>query len=77
MSAAKRVVRSKPTERRVTKREQQRQAQAAAMPEVKALVRLYGRSAIAVCLSKLKEYEKSRSRLAALKEEVALLEKKL
>lgn len=49
----------------------------AAMPEVKRLVKKYGRSAVVNCIGKIREYEKSKDRLAALKREVAQLEKKI
>lgn len=60
----------------MTKLERRRELQQAAMPEVKKLVRRYGRTVITVCLSKLKEHEKACQKLAALKREVAALEKK-
>jgi ribosomal protein S20 len=48
-----------------------------AMPEVKKLVRKFGRTAISNCLIRLHEYEKSVERLQSLKSEVVKLEKEL
>lgn len=47
-----------------------------AMPEVKRLVKKYGRAAVARCLNNLKEHEKGLSRLKKLKQEVAALERR-
>ena len=47
------------------------------MPEVKRLVKKYGRSTIANCVSKIRDAEKAAQRLAALKREVARLSKKI
>lgn len=55
--------------------ERRRVLRSQAMPEVKRLVKRFGRSTIAACLGALKEHEKSLSKLAALKQEVAKLEK--
>lgn len=57
--------------------QERREKADAAMPEVKRLVRKYGRTAIANCLNKLREYEKQSARLQGLKKEVAKLEKDL
>lgn len=57
--------------------QQRREKADEAMPSVKKLVRKYGRTAIANCLNKLREYEKQSARLAGLKKEVAKLEKDL
>lgn len=59
----------------VTPFERRRAARKAAMPFVKKLVRKYGRSNIAHCVSQLKEHEKTVERLQALKKEVARLER--
>lgn len=52
-------------------------ARAAAMPEVKRLVKKYGRSTIANCVAKIREHEKAAQKLLTLKREVAQLEKKI
>lgn len=66
----------KPSKRQ-TPAQRREAARAAAMPEVKRLVRKVGRSAIANCLSKLRDHEKGVERLNALKRELAQLEKRL
>jgi hypothetical protein len=50
---------------------------AAAMPEVKALVKKFGRQVIASCLTRIREAEKGTKKLEAMKREVAALEKRL
>jgi hypothetical protein len=57
--------------------EQRRAVKAATMPEVKKLVKRFGRAAISACLAKLREHERGLSKLAALKGEVAKLERAL
>lgn len=47
------------------------------MPEVKKLVKKYGRSIVSGCLMKLADYEKKMKELSAKKKEVASLEKEL
>lgn len=49
----------------------------AAMPEVKRLVKKFGRSVVSGCLARIRDYEKSQKRLADLKREMAQLEKRL
>lgn len=62
----------------MSKRIELRRARAhAAMPEVKRLVRKFGRSVVASCLIKLREHEKGIAKLQALKTEVAKLERQL
>lgn len=58
-------------------KEQRKAQRAAAMPEVKKLVRRFGRTTIAACLSTLKDHEKGVKRLNDLKKEVARLERAL
>lgn len=58
-------------------REIRRARASAAMPEVKKLVSRFGRMAVANCLGKIKARDKEASRLAALKKQVAELEKGL
>jgi len=48
-----------------------------AMPEVKKLVRKFGRTAINNCLIKLHEFEKKAERLEEIKREVKKLERDL
>jgi hypothetical protein len=55
-----------------------RRARAAkAMPEVKAIVKRFGRMAVANCLNKIRERDKGAERLAALKKQVTELERRL
>lgn len=61
----------------ITLNDQRRAAADAAMPEVKRLVKKFGRTPITNCLNRLHEYEKSVQHLQTLKREVANLEKKL
>lgn len=48
-----------------------------AMPEVKKLVKKYGRTAIGWCVNQLREYERRVKKLAEAKREVARLQKDL
>lgn len=58
--------------------QEKRRSQAkAAMPEVKKLVKKYGRTAVNNCLLKIRDFEKSEAKLQALKKEVASLERKI
>lgn len=50
---------------------------ASAMPDVKTVVKKYGRKAVANCLSKIRAYDKEARRLESLKKDVAALEAKL
>lgn len=50
---------------------------AAAMPEVKALVRKYGRRVVASCVTRIQQAEKAGKKLDAMKREVAAFEKRL
>lgn len=52
-------------------------ARKAAMPEVKRLVKKYGRSTIANCIGRLRDAEKAAQRLATLKREVKELSKRI
>jgi hypothetical protein len=61
----------------VNKRDEQRAKREKAMPEVKRLVKLYGLSVVAGCLSRLRDVDKNRRRLMAMKREVAELERRL
>lgn len=57
--------------------ERYRALAASAMPDVKRLVKKYGRKAVANCLTKIREYDKELSKLAALKKEIAAREARL
>lgn len=57
--------------------EQRNAVKAAAMPEVKKLVKRFGCAAVSACLGKLREHEEGLSKLAAFKSEVAKLERAL
>lgn len=59
------------------KRDQQKAKRDAAMPEVKRLVKKYGRTAVSGCLNRLAEYDKAQKKIAALRKEAAELEKRL
>jgi hypothetical protein len=66
---------SKP--RRMTLPERRRAAAVAAMPEVRKLVKRYGRTAIGNCLAKIHAWEREAKRLNALRNEVKSLERRL
>lgn len=55
--------------------EKRRALRSAAMPEIKRLVKKYGRTIVASCLVNLKEHDQKLARIAALKREAAELEK--
>lgn len=59
----------------MTPLEKRRIARKAAMPEVKKLVRRFGRANISHCIAQLMEQEKVQKRLADLRKEVARLSK--
>lgn len=59
------------------KRDQQKAKRDAAMPEVKKLVKKYGRTAVSSCLSRLAEYDKATRKIAELRKQAAELEKRL
>ena len=63
--------------KKMTPIERRRIARAAAMPEVKRLVKRYGRATIANCVAKIRDHEKAAQKLLALKREVAQLEKRI
>lgn len=56
---------------RLVKLNQQREL---AMPEVKRLVKKYGRTAVSWCLAQMREYEQRLNRLDEARREVARLE---
>ena len=57
--------------------EKRRAARQAAMPEVKRLVKKYGRSTVANCIGKIREQERAVQKLAALKREISQLQKRV
>lgn len=63
--------------KRVTTRDKIRARQAAAMPDVKKIVKKHGRRAVGACLKKIADYDKECAKLEALKKEVASREAKL
>lgn len=69
---ARKIIRKKSNARDI-----QRANATAAMPEVKKLVHRFGRVAVSNCIGKIKERDKEAARLAALKKQVADLEKGL
>lgn len=57
--------------------EQRRLMASTAMPEVKRLVKRFGRVAVANCLGKIAASERAAKKVAAMKRELAALESKL
>jgi hypothetical protein len=57
--------------------ERRRAASTAAMPEVKKLVKRFGRAAVGNCLGKIAEWEREQKKLSKLRSEVAQLERRL
>lgn len=60
-----------------TKIERAKEARALAMPEVKKLVKKFGRSTISGCLQRLADYDHKMKALVEKKREVKQLEKEL
>jgi len=58
-------------------RSRQRARNAAAMPDVRRLVKKHGRLAVGNCLAKIKARDKQAERLAELKRDVAAMERSL
>ena len=65
------------SKRRLTARDYQRAQAAAAMPEVKKLVKRFGRMAVNNCLGKISAWEREAKKLAKMRSEVAQLERRL
>lgn len=63
--------------KRMNKAELRRVASQAAMPDVKKLVKKFGRTAVSSCMTKIVAAEKASRKLAAMKREVAEFESKL
>lgn len=64
-------------QRKQNKAQEYRTVVASAMPDVKALVKKYGRKAVANCVAKIRDYDKEVARLAELKKDIAAREAKL
>ena len=62
---------------RMNARDRHRAQASAAMPEVKRLVKKYGRQAIGNCIAKIHAWEREAKKLGALKREVSQLEQRL
>lgn len=62
---------------RMNKAELRRAAAQQAMPDVKKLVKKFGRTAVSSCMTKIVAAEKASRKLAAMKREVAEFESKL
>lgn len=63
--------------KKLTPMDRYRALAASAMPDVKRLVKKYGRKAVANCLAKIRDYDRELSKLADLKKEIAAREAKL
>lgn len=63
--------------KRLTAREKRQALWTAAMPEVKKLVRKFDRAAIAHCLANLMARDRTASKVAEMKRELASLQRKL
>lgn len=63
--------------KRMNKAELRRAASATAMPDVKKMVKKFGRTAVSSCMTKIIAAEKASKKLAAMKREVAEFESKL
>lgn len=63
--------------KRMNKAELRRAAASSAMPEVKKLVKKFGRTAVSSWMTKIVAAEKASKKLAAMKREVAEFESKL
>ena len=65
------------TTKRANTRDRQRALNARAMPDVRRLVRKYGRIAVGNCLAKIKARDRQAEKLAALRRDVAAMEREL
>ena len=63
--------------KRTTRVERRRALAAAAMPEVKKLVRRFDRAAVTNCLAKIAAWEREAKKLSRLRSEVAQLQRRL
>ena len=57
--------------------ERRRAAAAKAMPEVKRMIKRFGRAAVGNCLAKIRDVEKQATKIATMKKEIAALRQKL
>jgi hypothetical protein len=64
-------------QKRMTTRDRQRAKAASAMPEVKRLVKRFGRAAVGNCLGKIAAWEREAKKLSKMRSEVAQLERRL
>jgi hypothetical protein len=76
MTARRKKRRAKRAKRPNT-RDRQRALNARAMPDVQRLVKRYGRLAVGNCLAKIKARDKQAQKLAALRRDVAAMERAL
>lgn len=65
------------TKKRMTRVERRRAVAAAAMPEVKKIVRRFGRAAVGNCLAKIQAWERENKKLSVLRNEVKAMERRL
>lgn len=65
------------TKRTMNARERAQAKAATAMPEVKKLVKKYGRQAVGNCLGKITAWEREAKKLSKMRSEVAALERRL
>lgn len=62
---------------KMTRLEKKREASEHAMPEVKKLVKKYGRTNVQYCINQLKDYERKCKQLEELKKEAEKLEREI
>jgi hypothetical protein len=67
----------KPKRRMMTLPEKHRALRKQAMPEVLKLVKKYGRKAISGCLTKVRETEKAKRKLAEMQKEIEQLKRSI
>jgi hypothetical protein len=60
-----------------TLRQQRANARKAAMPEVKRLVKKYGRATISNCVNQLRNIEREQKKIAALKRQIAEMSRRV
>ncbi len=63
--------------KKITRVERRRSMAAAAMPEVKKLVRRFDRASVGNCLAKIAAWEREAKKLSRLRSEVAQLQRRL
>lgn len=67
----------KEAKKAIGKQEQHRQAVAAAMPDVREVVKKHGLSLVNSCLTRLREYDKTARKASQLREQADKLEREL